>query len=626
MFNRKTIVPFLNVLFVLLIGYLATLQTIPNGAEHYYMIDVGETQIVLNTWGTLHSTGYPVYVMLGNVLVTLMKVVGISAAAAPGLVSMIWSLLALVLIYVLMVHITDHPELAAVIVMTFGLTRTVWIHSAIAEIYSFGLLILAGLLLLALWKRPIRGRVYWLALLGGIGVFHHRALIMAAPALIYAVWEEIFSRQSPENAKAAPATPTAHRIAHTFKLLMLSLLIGLLGFLPYLYLPIRAQAGAHWVYGEPATWDGFWDQFLGREASRFIGTPQSGEALLVNFNLINSVLVTDLTAPGVVLGLIGLVLAVRNPSRRKAAITLLLSAGVAYAFHVLVYTDILSALILPITLSLAFGWLFLIEALLAVGQKPIAKGWKWTARYAPVVGFFILGVFLLGSNLFFIRDLTTNTTGLETIRIAEGAPPGSTLMIDWGPRHFAVGFARDVLGELPDITLVSHKTDFKAITGELVTPDFTFYNRPVGWWQEQLGTPVYLRAAAPDLVEIATQPEQAANPPETGIEAQNVMVKCKADAINLSVDWVTATVPDHDLSVFVHLLDANGAVIGQGDQAAPVYGWRPLTTWGVGEVVHDIYILPNAPDANSIEYGLYRTLPDGSFENEYVYEIAVECG
>ena len=49
--------------------YLSTLQTIPNGSSHYFMIDVGETQIVLNEWGTLHATGYPLYVITGNLLI-----------------------------------------------------------------------------------------------------------------------------------------------------------------------------------------------------------------------------------------------------------------------------------------------------------------------------------------------------------------------------------------------------------------------------------------------------------------------------------------------------------------------------------------------------------------------------
>ena len=68
-FTPKNTLPFIIVLAVLVPIYLSTLQTIPNGSENYYMIDVGETQNVLNQWGTLHATGYPLYVMVGNALV-----------------------------------------------------------------------------------------------------------------------------------------------------------------------------------------------------------------------------------------------------------------------------------------------------------------------------------------------------------------------------------------------------------------------------------------------------------------------------------------------------------------------------------------------------------------------------
>jgi len=620
-------------LLILVVVYLTTLQTIPNGSEHYYMIDVGETQNVLNQWGTLHATGYPLYVIVSNILVALLRLLGVSAATAPAITSLIYALVALALIFRLALEVTGKAWLSAGMVVLFGLTRTVWVHAAIAEVYSFGLMFLAALLLIALWQKPIRGRVYWLALLGGIGAFHHRAIAMAAPALVYAVWGEIF----------ASTKSISRGYMVVVRRLVISGLLGLLGFVQYAYLPLRAWANAKWVYGEPGTWDGFWDQFLGREASRFIGAPSTNAGLLANLNLVNTVLVTDLTLVGVILGLIGLLLALWNPARRKVAVTMLLSGGVAYAFHVLLYTDVLSALILPITLSLAFGWLLLAEALFTFLSTKVQTtqrnetsstvyggGLRRGFAVALFIGVALLfAATLITRNLAFIHEMTTNPTGLQTIELARGTPPGSVLMLDWGPRYFAAGFAHDVLGELPDITLVNHKADFKALAveqgRELVTADFTFYNRPVSWWEAQLGQPVYLHAAAPELVTIAITPPMATGS-ISGIEATNVQVSCTANAIDLAVGWAAAEKPDHDLSVFVHLLDASGTMIGQADEAAPVYGWRPLTTWNAGEVIHDVYRLPRLPEASSIAYGLYRQLPSGEFVNEYTFNAAVECG
>jgi hypothetical protein len=516
--------------------------------------------------------------------------------------------------------------LPAGMTLLFGLARMVWVHHTIAEIYTFGLLILAGLLLIALWDWQLvagHRRLYALAFLGGLGVFHHRALAMVAPALLYAVWRDFRGSESHGGLKS-----------NSIKIVSLSgllLLIGLIGFLPYVYLPLRAQAGAAWVYGEPGTWDGFWDQFWGREASRFIAPPLNLDGILANFTLVSRVVLTDVTVPGLIAGLLGLWLGLRHPARRRAAITFLLSGGLAYGFHSLLYTDILAALILPITLSLAFGWLFLgewaLRRQLAVVSVQSSAFKRWRIRLIVGLGGAALGVLLLAQNFGFIGALTSDTTGLETIRMARGAPNGSTLMLDWGPRYFAVGFGRDVLSELPGIRLVSHKADFRKLVGEglLVTPDFTFYNRPVAWWEQQLEKPVYLTSAAAHLVQINIQPVVADNLSGEGVQVRGESLICTSDALDLSVDWLAASPPERDWSVFVHLLDRDGNVLAQGDQAAPVYGWRPTTTWLVGEVVRDIYPLPRLVKGVKIRYGLYYQAANGEFVNANVHELAVDC-
>jgi hypothetical protein len=235
---------------------------------------------------------------------------------------------------------------------------------------------------------------------------------------------------------------------------------------------------------------------------------------------------------------------------------------------------------------------------------------------------------LIAQNLPFIRTLTHDHTGLETIRLAQNVTPQSTLMIPWGTRHFAVGFARDVQGELPNITLVDHKADFATIVehGRLVTPEYTLYSKPVSLWEDELGRRVYLRADAPGMVEISMQADLAGVIPiEAGISVFDERLDCTDDQIILSVDWVSSETPTQDLSVFVHLVDANDTVIAQADQSAPVFGWRPLTSWQAHEIVHDIYVLPRPDDARKIRYGLYRQLESGEFRNEYEFEVAVNC-
>ncbi len=600
-------------LAVLLFAYIPVLQTIPNGSENYFMIDVGETQTVLNKWGTLHATGYPVFVMIGSTLVALMRAFGIGAAEAPALVSLFWGVLALTAIYLLALKITGRPLASAVMVILFGLTRTMWIHNDIAEVYTMTLFLLVLMLLVALWTPPISGRVYWLALLGGIGVAHHRALAMAAPALIFAVWAELVAliRQRPSR-------------------LLVLIGLGLLGLIPYAYLYLRARAGAAWVYGEPGTLQGLIDQFMGKEADHFIGLPGSLDALIANINLVNTVLITDVTIPGALLGIVGLIVGLSR--HRRAALVLILSAAAAYGFHAFFYSDILSALILPVTLSFAFGWLFLAEALLSLKKLRLHAPVDLPLRpisAALLAGIaLVFGLFQYQQNQPFIHGLTSDTTGLETIAMAQHTPPGSTLMLAWGPRYFAVGFARDVLGLLPGVRLVDHKADYRSLIqqGPLVTAAYTFYNQPIRWWEDQLGSPVYLHAVAPELVEIDTQPELSTTPDDApGVIETGHRIDCLPDKLILHVAWHTDTPPQQDYSVFVHLLDDAGSLIAQDDHSAPVYGWRPLTSWVANEVVRDVYTLPRRSDAATINYGLYRQLANGSFDDVVSYTLPVEC-
>ncbi len=585
---------------LLLLAYLPTLQIIPNGSSHYYMIDVGETQIVLNTWGSLHATGYPAYVITGNLLTGFVKLLGVDTVTAPAAVSLMWSFLALGLMAALGIQITSpssrQPFLVLLVVLIFGLTRTVWIHSVIAEIYSFGLVILVGLFLLALWPRPIQSRIYWLALLGGVAVAHHRAFVMTIPALLYGVWPELIP-----NRQKLP------------RIVFLSLLLGLIGFLPYTYLYFRAQSGADWVYGEPETLAGLWDQFFGIEAARFIGPAESPQALSSNFQLINNVLILDLTIPGIGLGIIGLLTAIWQPGTRKSGITFLLSGGVAYVFHVVYYNDVLSALILAITFSLAMGWLFLVDY---VAQR------FWFIVLLAI----LFGYGLIQMNQPFIGELTTDPTGIETIDHIAQAPPNSTVMLSWGPRHFAVGLARDVLNDerLQDIHLVDHKADFSSIE-RVVIPDYTIFNQSTEWWHSHLGGDFYPHAIAPRLVELSREPILIANPIPDHISVASVRLTCELETLTLTVVWQTSQQPQEDLSVFVHLLSVDGALLAQDDQFAPVYGWRPLTTWQAGEQIQDIYSLPHLPDAELIRYGLYRVFNGMIFENVLEYEQVVFC-
>ncbi len=317
--------PLLPVLFPLLVLCLTNLQTIPNGSSHYLMIDVGETLIVLNEWGSLHPTGYPLFVISGNVLTAILRSIGIAALVAPALVSLLWGMLALLLLYMVALRLAFTPWLTAGAVLLFGLTRTVWIHNVIAEIYSFNLLLLLLLLYLTFIRGSGTRQVYLLALAGGIALGHHRAFLTLIPPLLYALWPLLR-----DSGKRLPI------------IILASLSLGVAGFVPYLWPLLRARAGASRVYGAPTTLSDLSDIVFASEYSRFIGLPASLPDLLSNVQRLNDVIIRELSLPGVLLGSAGLLLA--SYAGRRSARTLLLVALFAWLFHAGLYSDILSAL------------------------------------------------------------------------------------------------------------------------------------------------------------------------------------------------------------------------------------------------------------------------------------------
>ncbi|MEO0564827.1 MAG: hypothetical protein AAF125_22160, partial [Chloroflexota bacterium] len=387
------------------------------------------------------------------------------------------------------------------------------------------------------------------------------------------------------------------------------------------------RMGTAWVYGEPETLRGLWDQISGAEASRFIGPPSDLAGLWANLQLVNGVLLTDLTLVGLALGLAGLVAGALSSRYRRASITMLLSGGVAYGFHVLFYTDVLSALILPIIVSIGFGWAFGADLAL---RRMWARGLPTVRDHARLawgglaVGLVVFGGVMWTRNAPFIHELVTDPRGVETIAQLQTAPEGATVMLPWGPRHFAAGYAVDISGELAHLTLVDHKADYTTVEGPLVTPEYTRFRYPIAWWEDQLGGPVYPQSAGLGIVELQPEADITEMLP-SGYNRQPQVI-CDVETLYFAIAWMHEAAIESDYSVFVHLLDDDGALLAQDDRVAPVYGWRPTTTWQPNERIRDLYALPRDPNGAMIRYGLYYQDADGAFINVTADTVPLGCG
>jgi hypothetical protein len=80
------------------------------------------------------------------------------------------------------------------------------------------------------------------------------------------------------------------------------------------------------------------------------------------------------------------------------------------------------------------------------------------------------------------------------------------------------------------------------------------------------------------------------------------------DQLELALFWQAERLLDQDWTVFVHLLDGNGALVAQHD-SQPQDGQYPTSAWDQGEVVSDRHRLRLPADLPSGDYqvlvGLY---------------------
>lgn len=617
LYRLLPLLTFLAVSGLLIAIYWPTALRQPGSGDDPFMDDVGEIQVALNLWGTIHHTGYPLYTILGNTAVTALRAFGSDPATAPVIYSAIWGFAGLAAFYALILRLTARIGLAAAGTLILGLTRTVWIHNVIAEVYSLSLAFQLVLLAIALWS-PVtpanaRARVHLLALIGGLGVAHHRMVAFLAPGLLLAVWPGLFPDRTARTLRRAAGT------------LFTAIPIALIGFIPYIYLPLRAQAGAVWVYGNPVDWPGLWHEFTGAEAAFLMQPPPDGAALLADAVDTLRILATELTP------VVALCCALTLPFAllRSGPVRIGLVCAAGHILFLLVF----HRAVMPEAVAMFPVAMLILGLTMTLSALPTLNLTHRAALNGLAIGVAALGAALLiGAHRDFITQLTHNTIGVEAIATAKRVPRDDgrgVLMLPWSSRYTAVAFSKYVTGENADLRIATHKADFGALAraGDTIyTFRDIFYRFPLDWWDVQIGR-AYLSAAAADVVSIRTAPYP--EPPAMfatmkllppGILYQGAHVCRDTNTLHLIIFWQAQRPTDTSLSVFVHLLGAEGdAPIAQADSSAPVYGWYPTTRWSPGETVIDRYTLPFEPNGARLRFGFYTQPEPGTFVN---YEAA----
>ncbi len=198
-----------------------------------YVGDSGELVAAVHTLGIPHPTGYPLYVLLGK-LWTLAVPVGsvafrmslFSAACAAGAAAGLYALARAL-------GLARAAALGGALLLAFS--PSFWAEANVQRVYALNAVFVVAALAAALaWRRG--GEDRWLVLaffLCGLGASNH--VFMGMFGLVLAGWAPFADRSLLRRGKTVAAAAGA----------------GVLGLLPYLYLPLRSRQEPRLDWGDP---------------------------------------------------------------------------------------------------------------------------------------------------------------------------------------------------------------------------------------------------------------------------------------------------------------------------------------------------------------------------------------
>ncbi|MGF1506123.1 MAG: protein O-mannosyl-transferase family [Anaerolineae bacterium] len=246
--------------------YWATLRT---GA---LPADAGEFQLVAAELGIAHPPGYPLYTMLGRVFVLLMPW---TPARAVNLFSAVSTALMVTLSGRAARRLGGGLPGTVIAALLAGLAASVWVTAGQASIRPLtGLFVALCIERLAAYRHTrSEGALFGFGLAGGLGLTHHPSV--AFSGLFFAVYLLLIDPALLREPRRWP--PLVGGVA--------------LGFLPWLYLPLRG-ADAVLAPAGISTWTGFWDHVLARgfagDAFAFTSPTALWDRLLIWVNILRN--------------------------------------------------------------------------------------------------------------------------------------------------------------------------------------------------------------------------------------------------------------------------------------------------------------------------------------------------
>ncbi len=576
--------------------------------------DTLEFQYVVPRLGIIHQTGYPLYTLLGKLFTLLVPLN--DPAFRLNLFSAVVGAIAVGMVYLVLIHLVAHRWAAVVGALTFAAGQTFWGQAVIAEIYTAQMLLVAlTLYLVLIWREEVqvgaveraRLRFYLLALVMGLGLTHHRLILLVYPAI--ALYIILVNRAASVKGISLPI------LARATVLFIAPLLL-------YLYLPLRGAVGsADGTYQN--TLEGFFGWVMAQEYTVFL--TQNPLQVQHDATYYISLFQTQFGMLGLLLSGMGIVWFVQRPREwLLLALALVAEAGFAFNYRVSdVYVHFLTTFLL-LAIFLAAG----ADALLSVASRFEFRHWK-VAVTAPLAGLLLL---LLPLGLFeanySVNDLSNKWDAYDYgVEILNQPLEKNATIIGIQGEVSLVRYLQENAGLRPDVeTFAADKEEARlaAVERAIAKNQVVYLTRPLKGVAER-----YSLASFGPLVRVLPRPMLQAPSISSRVDKdfggslkllgydldtthlEPIPGRWHASngrQINVTLYWQVLDKIPSDAMVSVKVLGKELHAVGQIDHR-PVQSAYPTTNWRVGEIITDSYAVPvflgTPPGAYTVNVTLY---------------------
>jgi hypothetical protein len=569
-----------------------------------------EFQVVLPTLGIAHPSGYPLFTLAGKLATLLIPFR--DPAGRANLLSAVAAAFAVGVLYLVARRFAGNRLAAALATALFAVSPAWWSQSTIAEVYApHGLLMILFLYLLLRWEErrresPRADRLLaTAALVAGLGMAHHRMIVLLFPAaLVFVLWSDPSLLRQPRRWLAP---------------------LGLLAapLLLYLYLPLRGRSTTSLDGAYQPTLQATLDWILARGYRVFLtGNPFHVDRRAGDFV---TLFLAQFGALFVLSALLGLATGWRW--RLRHYVFLLLATAATVAFGLVYKVQDIAVFFIPAfilaTIWAAWGLSPIFDSLAVYGAGIARKFQEASGSRLPALSLRLIAVLpaaLLTAVLLFEpvaralqhygeqdRSRAWNTYEYGRDMLAQ-VPSGGRIVGLLGETTL-VRYFRDVLGQREDIKVTSADAEearYDAIDRALASGEAVYLTRDLPGASAR-----YSLDAAGPLISVSPKATPGVTPQGRPLGAGILLTGARTEVrqthseplVRLNLSWAATRPITEELKVSARLLYPSGDVLVANDRT-PVNFAYPTSAWVPGETVEDVYDLPVPATAPPGPYGL----------------------